>query len=187
MNELTLADGTVIDIATGKPKVLTRVEKEPETSEASDTFEPLASEIKLEDLPGTPQQMAVVCAALGFSLIGLPTHDVSLALGCTLEQLEAVTSSEAYDRTRKMILEAFVRGQTSTAREIISTGAIQSARQIVEIATKSKSETNRLKAAETVLKAAGVANEDAHSAMAQGLVIKVIRDQAPTNISIKVS
>lgn len=184
MSILKLADGTEINTATGK-----RVEKiEPvvEDSSAPALFEPASSERKLEDLPTNPQQMNVIGAVLSYVFIGLPTFDICMALGCSAEQLEAIMASEAYDRTRALIIESFVRGQTNTAREILSTGAIQSARQVIEIATKSKNEQNRLKAADLVLKATGVSGDDINSAMSQGLVIKVIKAEAPTNISIKV-
>lgn len=183
MKTLKLADGREIDLKTRQ--LVTHVEPEV-VDEPSPAFEPSASEIKLEDLPTTPSQMNVINAVLGYTLIGLPTRDIELALGCSSSQLEAIMSSEAYDRTRKMILEAFVRGQTNTAREILSTGAIDAAQQVVSIAKKSKNEANRLRASENILKVTGVANDDANSMMAQGLVIKIVRDNAPVDINIKV-
>lgn len=186
MKKLKLLNGMEIDPST-RSVVPTNVAEEEDQGETSDLpFSPAPKEMKLEDLPTNPQQMNVICAVLGYSLMGLPAHDIEIALGCSSEQLAAIMGCEAYDRSRKHILESFIRGQTSTAREILSTGAIDAARTVVHIAKKSKSEVNRLKAAENILKSTGVAGEDSNSVMSQGLVIKIIRDQAPVDINIKV-
>jgi hypothetical protein len=187
MAQLKLANGLTMDL---KAKKVKNEDKEVEVVVEDELHLPVPlprTGIKLEDLPASPSTMNAISAIISYKLLGLNDHDISIALGCTPFQLSALLAGEAYNQAYKQVVESFVRGQENTARDIIARESIMAAKQLVTIASKSRTEGNRLKASESILNRMNIVGNDQGNAMANGLVIKIVKDHSGTEeINIKV-
>lgn len=182
--KLTLADGTQFDLST--KQVVKKDEPLPEMEEVSFSPKP-KTEIRLEDLPTNTRMMNVISAIITYRMMGVPDRDIALALGCSEGQLFDIVNSEAFDKSYKMTLDSIVRGQQDSARELISQNAAGAAQQMVRVMRASKSESNRLRAAEGILNRAGISDANSQDGgMGSGLIIKVVRDTGNPSVEIKV-
>jgi hypothetical protein len=139
---------------------------------------------KLEDLPAPPNVMSIVCAIIGYRLLGLNKNDIALALNCSDQQLDEVINGDVYDTSYNQVIEAFIRGQENSARDIIARASLDAAHTIVKIASHSKNETNKLKAAERILNTMNITGDENHGMGGVGLTIKIIKDTKNDQISI---
>lgn len=185
MKKLTLADGRSIDLSSKKEvkqdEPLTRTELEV----PSVTPKPRQG-VKLEDLPTASKQMNVICAVVGYRLLGISDPDICYALGCTDEQLFNVVQSEGFSRSWQLVIEAFVAGQTNTAKDIIAGASLTAAATLVDVMKSSRNEANKMRAAESVLNRMGISEANADNGMSQGLIIKVVKDTQSQGITINV-
>lgn len=186
MTTLQLRDGRSIDL---KKKSVVRQDEDEEVqaTEPLPSMQPKARVgLKLEDLPAGPKQMNAVCAIIGYRLLGMSDSDIAHALGCTDAQLFSIVNSEAFTKSWQDCIDAFVAGQSATARDLIASSAVQAAQTLVTVMKTSRNEGNKMRAAESVLNRMGISDANAaHDAMGQGLIIKVVRD-APGDVTIKV-
>lgn len=171
MTMITLADGRQFD--TAKKEV---VESNTPDEDIQLPVPAPRSGIRLEDLPANTRVMNAVCAVAGYKLLGLNNNDISLALGCTIEQLHEILEGDIYSKSLEEMTAAFVRGQESTARDILAKNAIVAA-NVLATGLKSKNEANKMKAAESILNRNGIGGDTANGMSGQGLVIKIIKDQ----------
>lgn len=185
---IKLADGSLFD-PLKKQKVVEQVEQN-EPSDADNTVSegvlvPAPKQgIRLEDLAANTKTMNVVCAVISYKLLGLSNGDISLALGCTLQQLENILTSESYDKTYNDVVAAFVKGQENSARDILAKASMSAANTLVAIASKSKNEQNKLKAAESILNRMNITGDENHGMSGPGLTIKIINDRKDDTITI---
>lgn len=174
MKTLTLFDGSTVELGSRQPD-----------EEESTSFSPAPpADIRLEDLPAEPRMMNVVCSVLSYTFMGVRPPDIALALGCTEQQLTDIMESEPYIRSHQMVVDSFIKGQQNSARDVISSNAVRAAQELVKVVRTSKSESNRLRASETILNKSGISDTGSDS-MADGLVIRVVKDMK-TDIHIKV-
>lgn len=184
MSLLKLADGREINLST--KEVVEDAPTVPVLEEQGASFTPAPkADMRLEDLPADPRTMTVVCAVLSFRFMGLPDRDIAEALGCSAEQLYEVVNGAAYLSAYEMVLTSFVQGQQNAAKDIISASAVEAARQMKNIMSSSKSESNRLRASEGILNRAGISDTGHGDPMGGGLIIKLVKD-TKTDIQIKV-
>lgn len=186
MTIITLANGTKFDTVS-KKRVIEETQ-EPEVLENVPELPVPAPRvgIKLEDLPANPRIMNGIAAAICYKLLGLNDNDIANALGCTPFQLSGLINDEAYIESYKQVVEAFVRGQEQTARDIIQRESISAAQGLVHIAKKSKKEDTRLKAISSILDRAGVvASTDMGNQSGQGLMIKIVKGDTKEEINVK--
>lgn len=180
---LTLASGRKIDLAT-------RAVVDDDAPAASlSSFTPVpANGLKLEDLGHDHQTITVVNAVFVYRSIGIPDNDICFALGCTMEQLTDVTSSDAYTSIQERMLSAYVRGQEASARGVLANHSTEAASILVQVMQRSKSEKNKLTAATNVLDRNGIRGQPGDmSSEGEGLVIKVVKDsKVNDSITIKI-
>jgi hypothetical protein len=184
MTVITLANGQKFDVAAKRT-----VEKEAPLVDDSTPELPNPAPrtaVKLEDMPAAPRIMNAVAAVIAYRLLGLPDNDIAKALGCTSYQLSALVNDEAYAESYKHVLEAFHRGQKSSAVEIIQQSSLDAAKRLAKIATTSKNEANALRAIDSILDRTGITAEEANRMPGQGLMIKVVRGDTGDSIDIKV-
>lgn len=186
MTTFKLRDGRTFDART---KQITGGETEQPVEQELVPVQPAVldvqpvKELRLEDLPVDPRQMSVVGAVLSFRLMGLPDRDICEALNCSHEQLNDIIDSEAFTFAKDAIVDSFVNSQKADARAIIGSNAIAAAQSIVTVMRTARKEENRLKAAESILNRVGVGG-DQDNPMSGGLMIKILKDTAATEISI---
>lgn len=170
---LKLANGEVIDT---KSKKVVRDKEEKEEEYATPLPSPIPKEtLRLEDMPASPSMMNAICAVIGYKMMGLRDADICISLNCTQFQLDGILNNEAYTTAYDKVRESFMHGQDTGAREIIASGAISAAQEIVKIATKSRSEGNRLKAADSILNRMNIGGE-ASGGMGDTLNIRIMKD-----------
>lgn len=183
MKKLQLRNGASVDVKTGSVEY--KEEEVPDQPLPQLVAAPREN-IKLEDLPSAPKQMNVINAVIGYRLLGCSDADIAYALGCTDDQLFNVVQSEPFVRAYNLCIEAFVAGQTKTAKDVISGASLHAAQTLVDVVKKSKSETNRMRASESILNRLGINEANADHAMSQGLIIKVVKDTQVSDITIKI-
>jgi hypothetical protein len=174
MTVLRLNDGKMFDTVTK-----TVLDDEPEQNEGQDSRLPIPRphrELRLEDLPTDHKLMNVICAVAGYKLLGLINRDIALAIGCTDDQLQEILEGEMYDKVYNDMIVAFVNGQENTARDILAKNAIHAADTLVTTMRKSRSESNRVKAAESILNRNNIGPDSHHGLSGPGLTIKIVKD-----------
>jgi hypothetical protein len=179
---ITLADGRKFD-------TVKKIALEDMSSDTDNVSEDLPivspkSNIRLEDLPAAPKIMNVVCAVASYKILGISDSDICIALGCSPNQLQSILEGDIYDKTYNDILAAFVRGQENSARDILARASMSAANTLVTIASKSKNEQNKLKAAESILNRMNITGDDNHGMAGPGLTIKIIKDTKDDSITI---
>ncbi len=181
---MKLADGTMFDTVTKKT---VKVSAEEATPLPELSFIPAPrSSVRLEELPAAPKQMTIISAILGFKYMGLPDTEICYALNCELAQLHSITATDAYTKAEKMIMDAFVLGQTRAARDIIMSNAQFAAQTMVTEMRTAKTSKDRQSAANSVLNRAGIGEDTANDGMGSGLIIKIVRDADTSNIKLNI-
>ena len=178
---LILHDGTKFDPV---KKAIVESELPTETTVGNLPTPAPRHDMRLEDLPAAPKVMNIVCAVVGYKLLGLPDADICLALNCTEQQLRNVLEGDVYDNTYQSIIESFIRGQENSARDVIARAALDAANTVVKIASTSKNETNRLKAAERILNTMNITGDENHGMGGTGLTIRIIKDTKNEAVTI---
>ena len=183
---IKLADGSMFD-----PLKKQKVEQviENDTSDADNVSEVLPTiapkdNVRLEDLPAEPRIMNVVCSVIGYKLLGISNNDICIALGCNHKQLNDILNGEVYDKAYNDVVAAFVKGQENSARDILAKASMSAANTLVAIASKSKNEQNKLKAAEKILNRMNITGDESHGMSGPGLTIKIIKEHKEDSITI---
>lgn len=179
---ITLHDGTKFD-----PVKKVVVEEKLPTVENTVGSLPTPAprhDMRLEDLPAAPKVMNIICAVVGYKLLGMPDADICLALNCTEQQLRNVLEGDVYDNTYQSIIESFIRGQENSARDVIARAALDAAKTVVHIAGNSKNEVNKLKAAERILNTMNITGDENHGMGGTGLTIRIIKDTKNEAVTI---
>lgn len=148
MTQLTLADGTVIDTATGRPVGLPGYTVVPTNEEA--VQEVTRVRRRIADLPAPPDKMNVMSVVVAYYLFGLEDFEIAHAVGCTERQVANIRMTDAFEKMLDACRQNMIDGQTEDVRSILSDGSKVAARTMVD-ALKSPNEQNRIVAAKDVL------------------------------------
>lgn len=154
MTEITLADGTVIDTRTGRPRGQLPGHVVVPTNEEA-VQEVTRVRKRLADLPDLPQKQmnatAVVCT---YYMFGLEDFEIAHALGITERQVQNIKMTAAFDELVQVLQQNIVEGQADDVRSLIANHASTAARTMInELA--SPNGQNRIVAAKDLLDRAG--------------------------------
>lgn len=157
MSTLTLADGTVLDVATGKPVVSERVERKmlvevPTNTEAQVIV--ANTRKRLADLPDVPKRMNFVAAVLSYKLFGLSDFDIATALSCTEERVAQVLDTDVYKRLSDDVVRTILERDADDVRMMFKQGSRNAARKLMAL-SDSENETVALSATKDILDRAG--------------------------------
>lgn len=157
MSTLTLADGTVLDLATGKPVVSERVERKmlvevPTNTEAQVLV--ANTRKRIADLPDIPKRMNFVAAVLSYKLFGLSDFDIATALSCTEERVAQVFETDVYKRLSDEVVRTILERDADDVRHIFKQGSRNAAKKLMQLAD-SENETVALSATKDILDRAG--------------------------------
>lgn len=119
---IELADGTRIDAATGQ------VIDDRDDEEATDEFVevPNNEEAKqhattvrrrLLDMPVPPSKMNVVSVVVSYTMYGLEDYEIGTALGLSVEQIERIKQTDAFDHMYKAVVDAIVAQDLDDVRQ----------------------------------------------------------------------
>lgn len=132
MNNLTLADGTVIDASDG-----TVVQDDipgyvvvPTHQEAQELV--VATRRRLIDLPDLPERMNTIGIVLVYALFGLGVEDTALATGLSTMQITNIKDTDVYASLEKDTVQNILDSEAETVRGIFRQNARNAAGRIVD-------------------------------------------------------
>lgn len=152
-NELTLADGTVINMQTGRPQGLPGHIVVPTNVEAVEQMTRVRR--RLSELPDLPSgQMHVTAVVCTYYMFGLEDFEIAHAIGITEKQVENIKMSVAFDELINAMQQNIVDGHAEDVRSMIAKNANIAAQTMVnELA--SPNGQNRIVAAKDIMDRAG--------------------------------
>lgn len=152
-NTITLADGTVINTQTGRPQGLAGFTVVPTNQEAVSEITRVRK--RLADLPDIPQgQMNITAVICSYYMFGLEDHEIAHACGITVNQVENIKMTAAFDDLVSALRQNIVEGQQGDVRELISQHARTAASAMVNELSSPNSQA-RIVAAKDILDRAG--------------------------------
>lgn len=129
---LKLADGTMIDPATGRARRLSSTYVEvPSHSKAQEQIRKINT--RLADIPMLPKQLNVVSAILSYTLIGLGDDEIATATGLTKKQITTVRTSEVYEQLQKKIVDNIADQDETDVRTYLVKHARKAAENVVDL------------------------------------------------------
>lgn len=150
---ITLADGTVIDTQTGRPKGLPGFTVVPTNEEAVQEITRIKR--RLADLPDVPQkQMNITAVVCTYYMFGLEDYEIAHACGITERQVNNIKMTPAFDDLVNTLRRNIVEGQQEDVRELLTQHARTAANTMVN-ELQSPNGQNRIVAAKDILDRAG--------------------------------
>lgn len=153
--QLTLADGTVINTSTGRPvsnSVPPGYVEVPRHSDAQK--EVMRVRKRLADLPDVPEKMNVISVIAAYYLFGLEDWEIAHAVGCTEKQVGNIKMTTPFTEMIDIMRQNIVDGEAEDVRAMLAEGARTGARVMLD-AMHSASEQTRVVAAKDVMDRAG--------------------------------
>ena len=154
---LTLADGTVIDMSTGRPQAYenglpSNFVHVPSNQEAVQEVTRVRK--KLSDLPDVPEKLNTIGVIAAYYLFGLDDWEIAHAVGCTERQVTNIKMTQPFTEMIDGMRVNMMEGQQEDVRSMLTQGARQGARVMLDAMT-SQSEQNRIVAAKDIMDRAG--------------------------------
>lgn len=183
---LRLGDGSLIDMATGRPAVSTEINKafsdKPETSMLEQGKERVSFSHEkrryLDDLPGTESQTKAVAMICALSVYGLNTADIAYLVRQDIETVEAIKDSAPYQKLLNGMLQQLREHDTNKVRKRINKEAINAAQKMADFVDHLDPKIS-LAASKDILDRAerGYGNQGENSATQGSLTIRIIDDR----------
>lgn len=150
---ITLADGTVINAATGRPQGLPGFTTVPTNEEA--VQEVTRVRRRLSDLPDVPtQQMHITAVVCTYYMFGLENFEIAHAVGCTEKQVENIMMTAAFTDLVDAMRQNIVDGQADDVRTLLANSAMQAARTMTNELNNNNAQV-RVVAAKDIMDRAG--------------------------------
>lgn len=154
---ITLADGTVIDMMTGKPRrdnngALPGHIVVPTARDA--VAEVTRVRRRLADLPDMPEKMNVVAVVCAYYMFGLDDWEIAHAIGGTERQVGNIRMTAAFSDLVEMMQRNIVEGQEDSVRTALANNAHLAVNTIVN-GLSSDDEKVQLVAAKDILDRSG--------------------------------
>lgn len=156
LEPLVLADGTRIDPVLGKP-IKSEKRKYVEVPSRSEAQELVVKSRKtVAELPLPPENMHGVALVAFYTLFGLPSKEVALAVGSrlTVPQIDNIKQSDAYKQFMANARENIIETSAEQVRDLFQKNAINAANKVLELAD-SENDVLAFKASQDVLDRAG--------------------------------
>lgn len=174
---LQLADGRMIDPATGKLLKEKKIHSYVEIPSASEAQEIVAkSRRSVADLPVAPQQMNGLSLVCFYTMWGLSNQDIAVQVGVTIEQIKTIKKLPEYLKLHQDIFASVMETEANDVRGFFQQRAKEAASTIVEMMDEGGA--LGLTAAKDVLDRAGHRPADVvehRHRMENSLVIEYIR------------
>lgn len=149
---MTLADGTVIDMLTGRPVRQSRSIVVPTHQEA--VREVTRVRKRVHDLPEAPAKMNAISLVAMYHMFGLSDMDVAYVTGLTEAQVGNIKKLDAYTQMMQTIAEGVAKADVDHVRNTIESHALAAVETVVDV-MNSEDEKARLVAAKDILDRAG--------------------------------
>jgi hypothetical protein len=132
---------------------------------------------KISDLPALPRQMNAIGVVLAYTLYGLDAEDIAQAVNTTIEKIDHIKTSDAYQQMHDAIVRSVLDSETDVVRELIAKNARDAAKVMVD-GLQAGNRADRMAAARDILDRSGHRPADVvehRHRMDGGLVIEVVR------------
>jgi hypothetical protein len=154
---LVLADGRMIDPATGKvmkPANKTKMVEVPKHSEAQALV--VRARRSVADLPAPPEKLTSVGLVAFYTLFGLDDVSISIALEnrLTVEQIKRIRDLEVYQQFMADARESLITAERDNVQAILVEHAKNAAEKVVELAS-SDNDVLAFKASQDILDRTG--------------------------------
>lgn len=131
---LQLADGRMIDPATGKVLKEKRASSFVEIPSASEAQEIVAKSRKsIADLPVAPHQMNGLSLVCFYTMWGLSNQDIAIQAGCTVDQVKAIKLLPEYKTLHQDIFKTVMETEATDVRGFFQQQAKAAAVTIVNM------------------------------------------------------
>jgi hypothetical protein len=131
---LQLADGRMIDPATGKLLKEKKTHNFTEIPSASEAQEIVAKSRKsIADLPVAPQQMNGLSLVCFYTMWGLSNQDIAIQAGCTVDQVKAIKKLPEYLKLHEDIFKSVMETEATDVRGFFQQKAREAAATIVNM------------------------------------------------------
>lgn len=154
--ELTLADGTRINMRTGRPirngGALPGYVEVPTHDEARRHV--MSVRKRISDLPDVPERMNIIAVVAAYYMFGLDEYETALAIGCTEKQVANIRMTEAFTSLIETMSNNIVESGQDDVRNMIA-GHARSAVNTMVNAMMSENEQVSVVAAKDILDRAG--------------------------------
>lgn len=141
---------------------------------------------KLSELPDVPKTMNAVGAVLSYTLFGLDTQEIAIALSITVHQVERIKALDAYDKMYQAVASTILEAEADDVRDVFRQHSKTAASVLVE-ALHMGTRGEKMMAAKDFLDRAGHRPADIvehRHQMTGGLSIEIIHrdenDKPPT-------
>lgn len=180
---ITLADGTVISMTTGRPVrdrngVAPGYVAVPTNTEA--VREVTRARRRIADLPDTPERMNIISCVASYYLFGLSDFEIAHALNVTEQQVGNIKTTDAFNKLIEAMTESIVEGGKDDVRMLIEQNARNAVQNIVTLMS-SDDEKVAVVAAKDILDRAGHRPSDVvehRHRIEGGLTIEYVRKNA---------
>lgn len=185
-DELLLADGTRISVATGKKIQQTKTSYSiPNTTEAQRLV--TAANRKLSDLPAMPETMNVVAVILSYTLFGVTDDEIAIATNLPLDQIRRIKMMAEYDEMHDTVIKQIMESETTDVRNLFSQFSRKAAYKVADLAD-SDNEVIALTASKDILDRAGHRPADMiveqRNKMETDLTIKFVREDKTQSMPV---
>ena len=156
IEHLKLADGTCISTKTGDVVVVRKQYLDEAEVKDFDPDDPVVGEVRrLDDLPGAPKQMSAILAIIGYTVCGVPIHDIAKATGIDYKDVQELQLTDEYAQTHAMMLKGLLDYDSNNVNTMIARKARVAANELITQLEESKSPAMRAKIAQDVLDRSG--------------------------------
>lgn len=128
---LVLADGTKIDPATGKPVRENNFVSVPNTTELRENY--AAIQRRLTDLPLPPEKMHGLSVILMYKMVGIPDHEIAIAVGLTIPQVNALCMSDAFATMQQMLVDNIMAADGEDIRAMMRKNAVMGVQRMTQL------------------------------------------------------
>lgn len=184
-----LANGTLIDVDSGRAVVSTEINKAFSDAPSSSTISKVDKRTSqsdfdggvrryLDDLPASPAQSRAVALVCAYSVFGLANADIGFILGVDHTVIEAVKATADYAKFLDGMLQQLREHDTNKIRKKLNAEAEGALDNIVKLA-KSADEKIKLAASKDVLDRheKGYGTQGENVAQKSSLTIRIIDDR----------
>lgn len=162
IDTLQLADGTKIDVRTGKPErpLPPSMVVMPNAFEAVERVSKV--KMRLSDLPAPPKQMNVISVIVLYSMMGMSDTEIGIALNMTEAQVSRLRVSDVALELRRNVTDTVLSNDTDDVRSLFQQHSKNAAASVLHVMQYAEKDKDRLAAAQDILDRAGHRPVDVH-------------------------
>lgn len=156
---LELADGTLVDVATGRVINPSAIDLQaemyvqvPSNTQAQEIV--TQTRRKISDLPDIPERMNTISIVLTYYMFGMDDEEIAIASGLRVEQVVSVKLLDAFSKMLDAVSKGILRNDKGEVQSIIEEAGVDAANNIKNL-MYSDDEDMKFKASKDILDRGG--------------------------------